>query len=199
MLLEPLFIPYLKEDEKIIWTGQPKRGVQLRDADMLLIPMSIILVGFSLILNYTLLYYESPFTLKIIGVMLALASVYMCILRFFLSARKRARTFYCITNKRVLLKNERKKLNLKTLPLKNIERLDLTEEKDGSGFIILGNTNPLYPWLLGGFYFVQEALPGLAMLPNVKEVYDILYSLVKINITPSLLNELNKEDQKDWN
>ncbi|HUM46012.1 MAG TPA: hypothetical protein PLD84_03720, partial [Chitinophagales bacterium] len=103
MEIDGLFKPYLKEDENILWSGQPKRGVQIRDADIILIPMSIILIGFSLILDYTLMHYDSSVVFKLFGGLLAVAGIYMGLIRFFTDAAKRAQTFYCITTKRVIV------------------------------------------------------------------------------------------------
>jgi hypothetical protein len=193
-----LFEKYLKDQEQILWSGQPKLGIQLRDADMILIPMSIIVIGFAIILNYILFYYEASFTFRILGILLAVGGLYMGILRFFTDATKRAQTFYCITSKRVIILKGKKK-SIKTLPLKNIDRMDITHEKDGSGFIIFGTSNPLYPWLLGGFYFSQDDVPGLELLPDVHLVYNLIMSQIRVAITPSLVAEIRKEDKEGLN
>lgn len=192
------FNSHLKEGESILWEGAPKGGFQLRDADVILIPMSIIMLGFALILNYILLNYESPFVFKVFGIFLAVFGIYLAGIRFFMSAGKRKRTFYCITNKRVLVISGRKK-KLKTLPLKNINRIDNTEEKDGSGFIIFGNVNPLWPWLLGGFYMTSENIPGLEMLSDVKLVLAILQKQVKTEIPDTLATEIRSMNKDDLN
>ncbi|MBA2422279.1 MAG: hypothetical protein H0V61_03540 [Chitinophagales bacterium] len=194
-----LFHEYLKDEEQILWSGQPKSGVQLRDADMILIPMSIIVIGFALILNYMLLYYEASFSFRILGVLFAIGGIYMGIVRFFADAAKRSQTFYCITTKRIIILKSRKKRTIKTLPLKNIDRMDITREKDGSGFIIFGTSNPLYPWLLGGFYFSQEDVPGLEMLPDVHLVHSLIMSQIRVAITPSLVEEIRREDKEGLN
>ncbi|MGB3075259.1 MAG: hypothetical protein WBB36_08050 [Chitinophagales bacterium] len=194
-----LFKEYLKEEEIILWTGQPKRGIQIRDADLILIPMSIILIGFSIILDYTLVHYNSGIFFKLFGGLLALAGIELGLIRFIMDAARRASTFYCITNKRIIVLTGKRKRLIKTLPLKNIDRMEITEENDGSGFIIFGNTNPLYPWLLGGFYFTTDSVPGLELLPDVKNVYRIINKQIKVDLTPGLAAEIRKEDRKDLN
>lgn len=76
------------------------------------------------------------------------------------------------------------------MPLKNIERLERTIEKDGSGFVIFGSTNPIYPWLFGNFYFSGEAIPGLIQIEDVTYVYDLLITLIKTEISPQLLEQI---------
>lgn len=198
MIHDNMFKPYLKEGEEIIWQGKPKSGLQLRDADIILIPVSIILIGFAVVLDYTMMLFEAPFIFKLAGVMFALAGIYIGGIRFFLDRNKRVNTYYCITSKRVLVISGRKR-KLQTLPLKNIERLDLTEEKDGSGFIIFGNTNPLWPWLLGKFIMAGDQVPGLELIPEVKKVYNILEQEIKIEIDPALLQQVNEPKRHGLN
>ncbi len=193
------FDRYMKPEEDILWCGQPKQGVQLRDADIILIPMSIILIGFSIIIDYTLLQYDSGIILKLFGVLLGISGLYMGLIRFLSDAIKRGHTYYCITTKRVIVLTGRNRTMIKTLPLKNIDRMDRTEEKDGSGFIIFGNTNPLYPWLLGGFYFAQDAVPGLEMLTEVKQVYDIISQQIKVELPAALVATISKEKANELN
>src|SRR5204862_6116231 len=115
---------------------------------------------------------------RVMGMIFIVAGIYFGGVRFTLDILKRKRTHYCITDKRVLVISGRKHV-LKTLPLKNIDRLDKTEEKDGSGFIIFGDINPLWPWLLGSFYMAGDNIPGLEMLADVNSVYDILESQIR--------------------
>ena len=196
--LNEKFSRFLKPGETILWTGNPVPGILIRDADIILIPMSIILLGFSVILDYVMMHFESNFIFKIIGVTFALLAIYMGGIRFLFDSLKRKRTFYCITNKRVLVISGRKG-KLKTLPLKNIESLDKTEEKDGSGFLIFGNTNPLWPWLLGGFYMAGENIPGLETLPDVREVFTILEAQIKVEMPDSLIEKIKEEIREELN
>ncbi len=193
-----LFQKYLKEGEKILWTGQPQRGIKIRDADIILIPVSIILIGFAVILDYVLMNYDSPLAFKALGVMFALGGIYSGGIRFILDASHRRKTFYCITNKRVLVLSGSKK-TLKTLPVKNIDQLDKTEERDGSGFIIFGNTNPLWPWLLGKFYMSGDSIPGLEMLPDVNTVFDLLEDLIRVEISPTIIDQLQSGKKHELN
>lgn len=196
---DQLFTPFLKESESMLWRGQPKKGIQLRDADMILIPMSIILIGFALILNYILWLYSASFLLHLFGALLAAGGIYLGVIRFFVDASKRARTFYGISDKRVIVLTRNRKPAIKTLPLKNIDRMDITLEKDGSGFIIFGNTNPLYPWLLGGFYFTGESVPGLELLPDVRMVYDLLNKQIRIPVSPLLTTAISQSAKDELN
>src|SRR5258705_2490449 len=86
------FNSLLKEGEIIIWTGKPVGGVQIRDADIILIPVSIILLGFSVILNYVLIHFDSDFIFKVFGLMFAIAAIYLGGIPFLLYVVERTRT-----------------------------------------------------------------------------------------------------------
>ncbi|MEO5675785.1 MAG: hypothetical protein ABIQ74_14175 [Chitinophagales bacterium] len=192
------FTQLLKPGESILWTGKPVKGIRLRDADIILIPMSIILLGFSVMLNYIMLYFESAFIFKFIGITFALIAIYIGGIRILLDADKRRRMTYCITTRRVIRISGRKK-KLQTLPLKNIDRLDFSEEKDGSGFITFGSTNPLWPWLLGSFYMAGDDIPGMQMLPDVKKVFLILESQIRVELPATLIDKITAAGKEELN
>lgn len=196
--LSAAFLPVLKEGEKILWTGSPKNGFFLRDADIILIPFAIILVGFATIIDYIIIAYRAPFAYQLFGIMLAGAGIYMAGLRFVRDYWRRRHIFYCITNRRVLKLHGRGR-RLVTLPLSNIDRLDKTEEKDGSGFILFGNTNPLWPWLFGKFYFASQPLPGLELIPDVNNVYQLLRRQISIQVSPPLREQVQVLEQSSVN
>ncbi|MCY7360637.1 MAG: hypothetical protein LH629_01005 [Ignavibacteria bacterium] len=192
--IDKKFEVHLKENEKIVWSGRPKQGILMRDVDIIIIPMSLILFGFALIMDYAAFTYQVSFVFKSLGVLLSLSVIYIGVLRFFVNANHRKKLFYCITSKRILVLSGKKKFS--TLPLRNIESLDKTTENDGSGFITFGTVNPVWPWLFGGFYFTAENIPGLELVPDADIVYQILIHELQTNVDPEILEKLKpgKED-----
>ena len=188
--LRKKFEGHIKENEHIVWCGRPKQGILIRDVDLIAIPMSLILFGFSIVLNYAIYNYYPGISFMFLGFMLSFVCVYAGIIRFFRNSWHRKYLFYCITTKRVLVIKGKKKEKLSTLPLKNIESLEITTEKDLSGFITFGTVNPVWPWLLGGFYFTSENIPGIELVPNVGQVYDILVQQLESNVDPEVLIRL---------
>ncbi|MCS6917488.1 MAG: hypothetical protein RMK52_05085 [Chitinophagales bacterium] len=196
--LRQVFLPYLKEGETILWTGSPKRGHLLRDADIILIPFSIILLGFAGIIDYIVIAYRASLPYQVIAVSFAAAGIYMAGIRFIRDYYRRKHICYCITNQRVLRLSGRRR-KLVTLPLRNIERLDKSEEKDGSGFILFGNTNPLWPWLFGKFYFASQPLPGLELIPEVNRVFVLLEKQIGVEMSQPLLDQVRSLNQQQAN
>jgi hypothetical protein len=193
--LEKIFSEFIKENEDIAWCGKPKQGILIRDMDLIAIPMSLILFGFALILDYAVFYYKAGFQFLSLSFFITLLLFYGGIIRFFANAHHRKNLFYCITTKRILVISGKKR-KLSTLPLKNIEDPEITVEKDGTGFITFGTANPIWPWLFGGFYFTSENVPGLELIPNAEYVYEILLQQLHNQVNPEVIARLTpgKED-----
>ena len=191
------FASFLKPGERIVWTGKPKQGLLLRDADMIAIPMSIMLLGFALLLDFLVLNFEVRWPVVFFAVTSSAAFVYLGVIRFFTAARRRRHIEYCLTNKRVLLIHGRKR-RLETLPLSQIDKAELTAEKDGSGHVSFGNSNPVWPWLLGTFYFSSAAIPGFELIPDVEPVFNKLVEQLRSHVDPQVVAEL-KPDREELN
>ena len=195
--VEKIFTPHLKEKEKILWCGMPRQKILLRDMDMILVPISIIAIGFGIFLNFAVFYY-GEFLFLPISFTIVVAGLYIGIIRFFRDAKRRKSLWYCVTDKRILVITGSTKNNLATLPLKDIEQLDYTEEKDGSGFILFGNVNPLWSWLFGKFFFTRGAIPGFELVPDVSKVELIIREAIGSYVDPLVLERV-KPDELDLN
>lgn len=191
------FTAYLKPGEHIVWSGKPKQGLLIRDADMIAIPMSIMLFGFAALLDFLWFTYNVHWPIILFAITASAAFVYLGVMRFFVAATRRRYIHYCLTNKRVLSIQGRKP-KLETLPLSQIDKAEITAEKDGSGHVSFGNVNPVWPWLLGTFYFSGAAIPGFELVPDVEKVYDALVEQLKSQVDPRVLSEL-KPDAEEWN
>jgi hypothetical protein len=195
MATQDLFTPYLKCGEKISWTGKPKQGLMIRDADMIAIPMSIMLLGFALLLDFLILSYDVAWIIWLSGFLATIGFIQLGIVRFFTASRRRKRMNYCLTNRRVLL-IDGAKAQLHTLPLSQINRAEVTAEKDGSGHISFGNSNPVWPWLFGTFYFSSGELPGIELIPEVEKVYDLLVAQLQSQVDPEVIEKLKPREEE---
>jgi hypothetical protein len=186
-----LFGPMLRAGETIVWTGKPKSGIRLIESDRIFLPMSIILTGFSGFLDYAMIYYQPDIFYWVITVTLNLIAIYTSFGRFILSKMRREKTFYCITSQRILKCMNNTPPKWSTLPLKNIEKIEYTRESDDSGFILFGDTNPVFPWLLGSINFSKEEFPGFEMIADVKSVYELIISLLRPGVSAEILNAVH--------
>jgi hypothetical protein len=177
----------LQENEKILWQGIPKQGILIRDLDILAIPMSIMLFGFSVILDFAIVHFQVSYLFLSLALLLNLLFLYLGVFRFLMNANRRKKQQYFVTNKRIIVSyHSVKGVHYKTLPLRNIEGLDITTEKDGYGFITFGNINPVLPWLFGGYVLNGDKIYGLELVPDAQQVYELITTQCSIEIEDAL-------------
>ncbi len=112
--LETEFQSDLIPGEKIYWSGQPDPSVIFTVADSFLIPFSLIWGGFWIVweLGGLLMYHLAkpsrsiPLSFTLFGIAFGCVAFYMIIGRFFFKAWKKKRTFYAVTNSRILIVTE---------------------------------------------------------------------------------------------
>ena len=93
----------LRRHEQLVWSGQPPQGVRLRAADAFLIPFSILWGGFAIFWETMVVVVGAPWLFMVFGVPFVIAGLYLIVGRFWVDAGQRARTFYGLTDKRVII------------------------------------------------------------------------------------------------
>lgn len=149
----------LEPGERLSWWDQPRQGFMLRAADWFSIPIALFWCGISL---FALIKANRSGTwADLIPPSLLLIGLYMLIGRFFHDAWRRARTFYGLTDRRVLIVRGKQ---FQSLSLDQIEELSLNESKDGTGSIRFGREPP---------YFTEDGVsllgPVVPMLERINE------------------------------
>ena len=180
----------LKAGEKLLWSGQPRSGIRFRASDIFLIPFSLMWGGFAIFweaLALTMFFGHphvtdaSPVALRIIfplwGVPFVLAGLYMIFGRFVYDAKNRERTYYAVTDQRVIIITSLFGHKVQSLNLRQLPGLSVNQNADGIGTITFGST---------GFFSVAPNLswpgsrsnqvPCFEMIERVREVSDIIQS-----------------------
>jgi len=179
---------YLETGESLLWSGKPFQGVKLRSQDIFLIPFSLVWGGIAVFWEIMALGIffangeaEPPpravmIFLALFGVPVVLLGLYMIFGRFIVDARQRARTFYGVTDDRIIIVSGLFSQKLKSLNLRTLSDLAMSQKRDGTGTITFGPTHPFATffgassWPGAGSY----APPRFAFIPNVAEVYRII-------------------------
>lgn len=171
---------YLDPGERLLWSGQPRGGLRFRAQDLFLIPFSLVWGGFAVfweVIALTAVAHHAPFPVSLIfplfGLPFVAVGLYMIVGRFFVDARTRARTFYGVTNERLLILSGLFSRQVKSLQIRTLPDVSLSERGDGSGTITFGPAN----WM-----GVSTALPGAGrvMAPSfdfierARDVYNII-------------------------
>lgn len=170
---------YLDRNERLIWTGQPKKGFVFRTADAFLIPFSILWCGFAVFWFVTALMSGGAF-FALFGVPFVLMGLVFVFGRFFIDARQRAHTFYGLTEDRILIKSGVYKTSITSFNIKTLAGIEYTEKRDGSGTIVIGPKNPMAVWGNGMTWWPgAKVAPSFDMIPDVRKVYNKIVELQK--------------------
>lgn len=173
--LENELRPVLDRDERLVWTGQPKRGLRLRSTDLFLIPFGLFWMGFVVVWEYMALKMGAGF-FALFGIPFILVGLYLLIGRFFFDALQRKRTVYGITGERVVIKSGLFSRQVSSYAIRTLPELVLKEKADGSGTISFGQPVTFSERSRGSFYRNVQQPAALEMIEDVKYVYNLLVS-----------------------
>ena len=167
---------HLEPRERVLWSGQPRQGVMLRGSDIFLIPFSLLWGGFVIFWEYSVLTQGAPFFFALFGVPFLVIGIYLIVGRFYVEAKQRERTFYAVTSERVLIISGLLQQKVKSLALRTLSDVSVTESKDGSGSISFGHSFQ-FASLFGGMFWPgmeQFSGPRLDTIKNSKQVYQLI-------------------------
>jgi len=188
-IAEQAISPELSTDEKILWCGQPRGGLQFHAYDVVLIPFSLMWGGFAFFWETMALsayfnkfifatntYYTSsqhiPILFPLWGIPFVLVGLYIIFGRFIVDAQLRKHTYYAVTNQRILIVIKWFYAKTQSLNLQQLPELSLITLKDGSGTITFGSTRPYFT--VG--YQRQYTPPSFERISDARNIHDIILS-----------------------
>jgi hypothetical protein len=173
----------LESGESLIWAGVPRQGLLLRASDVFMIPFSLLWGGFAIFWELSVIDSGAPFWFSIWGIPFVLVGLYLIIGRFFVDARSRANTAYGLTDRRVIIVSGITRKSTKSLPLRTLTDISLTERGDGSGTILLGPQQPFASWYAGMQWpgMGQHLAPGFELINDAKQVHHQLLEAQRLN------------------
>lgn len=135
----PEIVDALDRGERVLWSGQPRQGLAVRVADALLIPFSLLWGGFALVAAWAALHGREPVGMLVTTVF-SVTGLYLIVGRFFVDAAQRRRTWYAVTNERILIVSGLQSRNIKSLPLRTLDQIDVSSRVSGGGTIMFGRS-----------------------------------------------------------
>ena len=128
----------LDPGERLLWAGQPKQGLRLQTSDFVMIPFSLMWGGFAIAWEVMAFVIGAPIFFKLWGIPFVAVGLYMIFGRFYFDARGRARTFYGLTDRSLLLITGTGGRMVRRFDLTQLGPISLQEHGDGSGVLSFG-------------------------------------------------------------
>ena len=173
---EYLLASHLDAGERLLWHGRPRQGFKLSASDIFLIPFSLMWGGFAFFWEFMVLRDGTPWFFALWGIPFVLAGAYLIVGRFFWDIKRRSAILYAVTDWRVIIRSGVWRPSIRSVNLRTLTDLSMTERADGSGDIVLGATPPMMSWLAGSGWpgMSSYGAPVLEAVPRAREVYGII-------------------------
>ena len=160
---EQMIQSVLAPHERLLWSGVPRQGFHPKRAEVLLIVLGLIwagLVVFSVVnaLQAT----HVPMFIQISWMPLVLIGAYCFFGRFLADKYRRSRTWYGVTDQRVVSLSNLLFLRVQSLPLRGLHDIWISQRGDGNGTIWFGR---LRSW---------SSPPCFDLDTDAREVHDLI-------------------------
>lgn len=168
--------PELGHGERLLWSGMPKQGLRLHWADAFIIPFMLVWMAIPLAAAVTSLRTGKGTISLLFVVPFLLIGAYMLIGRYILDARQRARTFYGVTNQRILILVGGRTRRTTSLSLKSLADITFSEHRDGKGTLQFGSDRWPGAAALGAGWpgMSQYVAPRFDLPANARQVYEMV-------------------------
>jgi len=173
--LAPTFQPDLLRDEKVVWAGQPDPRFRFSGGDIFLVPFSILWGGFAIFWEAAVLGFlggkgTAPGFFVLWGIPFVLVGQYLIWGRFLYKRYRNRRTFYALTNQRVLILTTTRSRQLLTLFLNQLPIINKMVRRDASGTLEFGSSPN---WAAGVYANSGMDFMGARSGPAAPAFYDI--------------------------
>jgi hypothetical protein len=170
----------LAPGERLLWSGRPRGGIQFRRGDALLIPFSLVWAGFAVFWEISAIRAGEGSFFVFWGIPFVLVGAYFVVGRFVVDAWQRGQTAYGLTDRRAIITTRSifSGRVVKSLPLRTLGEISLSEKSDASGTITLGSSaGSRFPgWMSGAGWpgTGKDAPPSFDMIQHAHDVYEQL-------------------------
>jgi hypothetical protein len=147
----------------------------------MMIPFSLLWGGFAFFWEWSVVTSGAPPFFMLWGVPFVLMGIYLIVGRFFVEAWERTRTHYAVTNERVLIVGGLFRPTTKSVSLRAMSEMSLTEHSNGEGSIHFGpSAFPAVFRSLSGWPGVKERMsPMFDRIPDARIVRDLILGAQK--------------------
>jgi hypothetical protein len=167
--------PELLDDEKLLWTGRPKKGIVFDFYDIFFIPFSIFWL-YGVIESALPIGPDGFSSSDLFLVPFLLFGLFFLFGRFFWDSKKRSETIYGVTKNRILIKSGVFFKEVKSIDIKPLAKIKISERSDGYGTITFYTE---FSWYdnFGLQPNWKSPMPTFDLIENPKEVYNTILNL----------------------
>lgn len=172
---------YLDPNEKLLWSGQPNRGIIFRLNDLFLVPFSLAWSGFVFRSLISAADSAQPIESKLVLLPFSIVGLYVLFGRFLFDIWQRRKIHYAVTDKRVIIIWGIFDRRVTTANLKTMQNLTLTEKANGKGSIVFGGDpeqSTISKWVGGSNDSTKQskknAIAVFELIPDAKKVFDLV-------------------------
>jgi hypothetical protein len=176
--------PELLSGESILWAGQPNRRVVFHKEDVFLIPFSLLWGGFAIFWEAGVSGFwannlrSGRWTFGMIwGIPFVLIAQYLIWGRFFYAAWKKKRTFYAVTNRRVIVVQNGWNRQMASSYLDSLPTLIKEEGSGGLGSLRFAQQDSMWSGRRGWGAWDGMAVGNVPTFMDIEDV-DSVYRLV---------------------
>jgi hypothetical protein len=162
--------------EKLLWSGRPVQGLKLQRSDLYTVPFSLLWAGFAVFWTASVYRSGAPPFFALFGALFVLIGLYLVVGRFFYDAWQRARTYYGLSNKRVLIVHKSGNRRITSLALASLDEINFTESTGGGGSLQFGRDSLYGSKMLGTSWpgTSRHMAPRFELADDARRVYDLI-------------------------
>jgi hypothetical protein len=166
----------LGPDERVLWSGEPRRGLALRPEDAYGIPFGIFWCGFlAFWLCQPIKTGRTDFSLWGLGI-LSFGFYFMFIDHFLVDAYRRAHTLYAVTTDRVIIISTVFSDKIVSLAFNQLAPVEIRLKSNGEATIKFGPEET-------GRRARKVVRPAFEFIPNGQNVYNLIMGQVRTTLT----------------
>jgi hypothetical protein len=180
---------FLDPGERLLWSGQPRQGLLLQASDIFVIPFSLMWGGFAIFWETIAIWgvtsddhpnHQAVWFMPLWGIPFVVIGLYMIFGRFFFDAATRKKTYYGLTNQRLIILKTLFNRNVASFDVATMTNLNLVERGDRSGDILIGSpASTDIGTSFGQFGNRRTRVPGFYLLPDARTVYNQIRDVQK--------------------
>jgi uncharacterized membrane protein len=138
---------HLSSGERIEWVGRPDTAKHFTRGDVFLVPFSIMWGGFSIFWEASAIAGGAGPFFALWGIPFVVIGLYFIFGRFIYKARRKRRTIYAVTNRRVMtIVRGRHDESVDATYLRSVPNISTSAVSNGRGSIEFGLSSPMTGW-----------------------------------------------------